>query len=439
LGFPFIFRGALDVRATTINEAMKLAAVKAIAQLAKEPVPESVIEAYGDRTLSFGPNYIIPKPLDPRLISTVSPAVAKAAVESGVAQIIIKDWDAYAQSLEKRMGHDSKLLRSITERAKIAPQKVVFAEADNYKILKAAQIVKDERIAVPILLGKKQKIQAIINQYNLDLEDVEIIDPRSEKQAAKREQYAKVLYQKRQRKGFTWPEALKAMRERNYFGAAMVEEGKADALISGLTRNYRDTIKPALEVIGKESPDSILAGMYIIITKKGPLFFADTTINMNPTAEQLVAITLMVNEAVKKFKVNPSIAMLSYSNFGSSKGDDVTKVQKAVQILHENHPEVIVDGEVQANFALNQELLKEIFSFSILADKPANTFIFPNLSSGNIAYKLMQEMTGADVVGPILLGMKHAVHILQLGSSVREIVNMVTIASVDAQSRKMKS
>jgi len=440
LGFPFIFRGALDVRATCINEEMKMAAVHAIAELARESVPESVNEAYGTKNILFGKDYIIPKPLDPRLILTVAPAVAKAAIDSGVALEKITDWDAYVEELENRLGHDSKLVRSMTERAKHNPQRVVFAEADNYKILKAAQIVRDEGIAEPILLGKKKKIANLIEQYQLDLDNVEIIDPRSEKEEERRNEFAALLYQKRQRRGMTLVEAQHEMRERNYFGATMVETGQADALISGLTRNYPDTIRPALQMIGvdKEAGVNRIAGMYILITKRGPIFLADTTINENPTSEELAEITVMAAESVKRFKMKPNVALLSFSNFGSSMGDDPEKMRRAAKILHEQHPNLTVDGEMQANFALNKELLKDIFPFSQLSGKNTNTLIFPNLSSGNIAYKLIQEMTSAEAIGPILLGMKKAVHILQLGSSVREIVNMVTIAVLDAQTRKKK-
>ena len=440
LGFPFIFRGALDVRATCINEEMKMAAVHAIAELARESVPESVNEAYGTKNILFGKDYIIPKPLDPRLILTVAPAVAKAAIDSGVALEKITDWDAYVEELENRLGHDSKLVRSMTERAKHNPQRVVFAEADNYKILKAAQIVRDEGIAEPILLGKKKKIANLIEQYQLDLDNVEIIYPRSEKEENRRNEFAELLYEKRQRRGMTLVEAQHEMRERNYFGATMVETGQADALISGLTRNYPDTIRPALQMIGvdKEAGVNRIAGMYILITKRGPIFLADTTINENPTSEELAEITVMAAESVKRFKMKPNVALLSFSNFGSSMGDDPEKMRRAAKILHEQHPNLTVDGEMQANFALNKELLKDIFPFSQLSGKNTNTLIFPNLSSGNIAYKLIQEMTSAEAIGPILLGMKKAVHILQLGSSVREIVNMVTIAVLDAQTRKKK-
>ncbi len=436
LGFPFIFRGALDVRATCINEEMKLAAVRAVAALAKEPVPEVVNEAYDEKNIVFGRDFIIPKPLDPRLITTVAPAVAKAAMDSGVAQITIDDWDEYTEGLAKRLGLDNKLLKSITQKAKRNPKTVVFAEADNYKILKAAQIVYEEGIAKPILLGKIKTIEEVAKEYNLELGDIPIIDPRSSKERDRKNKYAKLLYDKRKRRGITYTEARELMRSRNYFGSAMVETGEADALISGLTRNYRDTIRPALQVIGTDDEVRKIAGMYIIFTKQGPFFFADTTVNVNPTAQDIVDITTLVAKIIQRFKIVPRIALLSYSNFGSAEGEDAIKMREATRMLHEQHPEIIVDGEIQANFALNKELRDEIFPFSDLARKNTNTLIFPNLVSGNIAYKLMQEMGEFESMGPILLGMKKPVHILQLGSSVREIINMVTIAVTDAQTRK---
>lgn len=436
LGFPFIFRGALDVRATCINEEMKLAAVKAVADLAKEVVPEIVNEAYDEKNIIFGREFIIPKPLDPRLITTVAPAVAKAAIKSGVAQIEIEDWDAYKEELSERLGLDNKLIKNITEKAKRTPKKVVFAEADNYKTLKAAQIVHEEGIAKPILLGKVKKIEALIAEYNLDLTDIPIIDPRSSSQNERKNQYAQLLFDKRKRKGITFSEARDLMRSRNYFGSAMVEFGEADALISGLTRNYGNTIRPALQVIGTDDDVTKIAGMYILFTKQGPFFFADTTVNENPSAQDIVDITVLTASIIKKFKITPRIALLSYSNFGSASGEDALKMRKATAMLHEQHPDIIVDGEIQANFALNKELRKEIFPFSELAKKNTNTLIFPNLAAGNIAYKLMQEMAGLESIGPIVMGMKKPVHILQLGSSVSEIVNMVAIAVTDVQTRK---
>lgn len=435
LGFPFIFRGALDVRATAINESMKLAAVKALADLAKAPVPVEVTIAYGETHITFGRDYIIPKPLDYRLISHVAPAVARAAIESGVAQKRITNWDLYAEELDARLGRDNKLIQSITQRARKEPKRIVFAEADHYKILKAAQISRDDGVSIPILLGNKQRIKQLIRENGLDLEDAMIIDTRSEEEQERRNRYAEMLFEKRKRRGITYPEARKIMLERNYFGAAMVESGEADALISGLTRNYPATIKPALQVIGTDPRVSRIAGMYIIITKNGPRFLADTTVTYNPTSEELVEITLLVAQAVERFSLTPRIAMLSYSNFGSSDSEQAIKVRNAVRILHEKHPDLIVDGEIQANFAINNELLTEMFPFSKLVDQAANVFIFPNLDAGNIAYKLMQEMGVGEAIGPILLGMEKPVHILQLGSSVREIVNMITISAVDAQTR----
>ena len=435
LGFPFIFRGALDVRATEINEAMKLAAVHALADLAKEQVPVEVMVAYGETNIAFGTDYIIPKPLDYRLITAVAPAVAKAAMESGVAMHPINDWAKYEVELDKRLGRDNKLIQSITQRSRMDPKRVVFAEADHYKILKAAQMTRDDGVAIPILLGNRERIEKMIDDNGLDLEDIEIIDCRHADEEERRDRYAEAFFEKRKRRGFTYYESRKIMRERNYFGAAMVESGEADVLISGLTRNYPATIKPALQVIGTDPKIKSIAGMYVLLTKSGPLFLADTTVTYNPTAEQLVEITASVAEAVKRFRLTPRIAMLSYSNFGSSETPETIKVRDAVRILHERYPDLIVDGEIQANFALNKELLTEMFPFSKLVNKDANVLIFPNLEAGNIAYKLMQEMGVGETIGPILLGMDKPVHILQLGSSVREIVNMVTIAVVDAQTR----
>jgi len=434
LGFPYIFRGALDVRATTINEAMKIAAVKAIAELAKKSVPEAVNLAYNARNLKFGRDYIIPKPVDFRLITEVSIAVAKAAIESGVARKAIADWDAYSEELRKRLGLDDAIMRSVTNKAKSDPKRVVFAEADNYKILKAAQIVRDEKIAIPILLGNKDKIQDIIDEHALELEGVQIIDQMQEPEKTKK--YANALYKKRQRKGISERDAVKLLRDRNYFGASMVEFGEADAMISGLTKDYGTTIKPALHVIGADPMVKRVAGMYMMMTKKGPVFFGDTTVNVDPTAEELVEITLLVEKSVKQFNIKPRVALLSYSNFGSNDGIVPEKVRKAVDILHKQYPEIVVDGEMQGNFAINNELLKDNFPFSTLVNAPANTLIFPNLESGNITYKLLQELGGAEAVGPILLGLNKPVHIVQLGSSVREIVNMVTIAVVDVQAKE---
>ena len=346
-------------------------------------------------------------------------------MESGVAKKPIENWGKYQEELEQRLGLDNKIVTSLVDRARKDPQKVVFAEADNYKILKAAQIVKDEGIAIPILLGKVDRIKEMIETYELDLGDVPILDPRSRKQEELRDKFAQNFYELRQRKGYTLFEAKQIMRERNYFGTALVKWGEADAFISGITRNYPDTLRPALQIIGANSKQKNIAGMYILNTKKGPLFLADTTINFNPTAQELVDITVLTAEAIRGYKLKPRIAMLGYGNFGSSVGEDSKKVQEAVRILHKNHPDIIVDGEIQANFALNQELTGEFFPFSLLAKHRVNTLIFPNLASGNIAYKLMQQISDIETMGPILLGMKKPVHILQLGCTVREIINMV--------------
>lgn len=435
LGFPFIFRGALDVRATIINEEMKLAAVKAIAALAKESIPEEVIRAYGIKSISFGKDQFIPKPLDSRLIYHVAPAVAKAAIDSGVAQVKITDWEGYENELKNRLGLDNYIIRNITIMAQNDPKRVVFAEADNIKILKAAQTASDEGVAIPILLGDKSKIEHLMKEYSIDLYEYSIIDPKSKGEEKDRILYGKAFFEKRKRKGYTEYEAIEQMRERNHFGAMMVEMGDADAMISGLTRNYVDVVKPAMRIIGTSDDVNRIAGLYVLFTKKGPLFLADTTINTNPTAEEIADITYVVSKTIEKLKVTPKIALLSYSNFGSSKGEDAEKMAKATKILHEKYPSLIVDGEIQANFALNKELLNDKFSFSLLANKRVNTLIFPNLSSGNIAYKLLQEITEAETVGPILVGLKKPVHIVQMAATVREIVNMVKIAVVDAQIR----
>ena len=435
LGFPFIFRGAMDVRATTINEEMKLAAVKSIAALAKESIPEEVIEAYGEKNISFGREQIIPKPLDPRLIYKVAPAVAKAAVDSKVANNPIEDWDSYEMELKNRLGLDNKLIRNITQKAQNSPKRVVFAEADNIKILKAAQTAQEEGVCSPVLLGNKQVILDLIEEYSIEFSEVEITDPKSKEEKERRKQYGLEFFEKRKRKGITEFEAIQIMRERNHFAAMMVESGDVDAMISGITRNYRDVVRPAIQTVGLQKDMTKVAGMYILDTKRGPLFLADTTINLNPTAEDIAEITSNVAKTIRKFKVTPRIALLSYSNFGSSPGEDSAKMAKATKMLHENEPNLIVDGEVQANFALNNELMNEKFSFSTLSNKKVNTLIFPNLSSGNIAYKLLQEMTEGDAIGPVLVGLKKSIHVLQMGSSVREIINMVKVAVIDAQNK----
>ena len=439
LGFPYIFRGALDVRATQINEAMKLAAVRALAALAKLPVPDMVNMAYGERSLCFGRTYIIPKPFDPRLLATVAPAVAKAAMDSGVARRDISDWEAYKQELEARLGLDNNLVRVLGSKARKDPRKVVFAEADNLKVLKAAQVVRDEGLAHPILLGDERRIRRLLAENSIDAESMLIIDPRSEAMDEKRHYFGELFFRKRQRRGFNLYEAKKTMRDRNYFGCMMVETGEADALISGLTRKYPDTIRPALQVIGMEPGVKKVAGMYITMTKQGPLFLADTTINLNPTAEELADITLLTAKEVQQFNIVPRIAMLSYSNFGSSPTPEAMLVRDAVQLVKQMAPDLLVDGEVQASLAFNPEILKDNYPFSDLVQGGVNTLIFPNLSAGNIAYNLLMEVAGFDTIGPILMGLNKPVHILQLGSTVRQIVNMVAVAVVDAQGKCRKN
>jgi malate dehydrogenase (oxaloacetate-decarboxylating)(NADP+) len=440
LGFPYIFRGALDVRATRINEAMKLAAVKALAELTKTPVPDIVNMAYNESAIAFGPNYIIPKPLDPRLITAVSPAVARAAMESGVAKTPITDWEKYEIDLNKRLGIDNQLVRALGSKARKDPKRVVFADAENSKILKAAQIALDEGIAKPVLLGNPEIILDIAEKNNIPLDGLEIVNPKSEEMKAKREAYGEVFFKKRQRRGVNRYEVNKLMKDRNHFGCMMVEMGDADAMISGLSRNYPDTIRPAIQIIGTEEGVSKIAGMYIMLTKKGPLFLADTTVNFNPTAEELADITLLVAKEVRTLGITPRIAMLSYSNFGSSDTEEAIKVRTARTIVKQRNPSLIVDGEMQGIVAFNKEIMKENYPFSELAENgDVNTLIFPNLSAGNIAYNLLQEVGEADAIGPILLGLKKPVHVLQLGSSIRSILNMVMISVIDAQYKMRKT
>ncbi|WP_298904464.1 NADP-dependent malic enzyme [uncultured Psychroserpens sp.] len=437
LGFPFIFRGALDVRATKINEAMKMAAVYALAKLAKEPVPEQVNIAYGETRLTFGKDYIIPKPFDPRLIAEVPPAVAKAAMESGVAQEPIEDWEKYKDELLERLGSDNKIVRLLLNRAKLNPKRVVFAEADQLDVLKAAQIVYDEGIAIPILLGRRDKILMLMEEIEFE-GDLEIIDPKSDEEEARKNEYAKVYWEQRKRKGVTLFSAEKLMRERNYFAAMMVNEGDADALISGYSRSYPSVVKPMLELIGLASGSTRIATTNVMMTQRGPMFLSDTSININPSANDLTRIAQMTAGVVKMFGMEPVMAMISYSNFGSSKNQTATKVREAVEYLHKRHPNLVVDGELQTDFALNKEMLQDIFPFSKLAGKKVNTLIFPNLESANITYKLLKELNKADSIGPIMMGMKKPAHILQLDASVDEIVNMTAIAVIDAQQKSKK-
>ena len=437
LGFPYIFRGALDVRATKINEAMKMAAVRALAALAKESVPEQVNIAYGATKLVFGKEYIIPSPFDPRLITVVAPAVAKAAMDSGVALNHITDWKKYEEELLDRLGNDNKMVRLITNRAKMDPKKIVFAEADHLDVLKAAQIVWEEGIGFPILLGNKEIILELKAEIGFDA-DVQIIDPKINEEEARRNKFANTYWSTRQRRGISFLDAQKLMRERNYFAAMMVNEGEADALVTGHSRSYPSVVKPMLQLIEKAPGASIIATTNMMMTARGPMFLSDTAININPSADDLAKIAIMTAKTAKMFGVEPVIAMISFSNFGSSTSESAAKVREAVAYLHKNHPEMIIDGELQADFALNPEMLKAKFPFSKLAGKKVNTLIFPNLESANITYKLLKELNKVDSIGPIMLGMGKPVHIFQLGASVEEMVNMAAIAVIDAQEKEMK-
>ncbi len=437
LGFPFIFRGALDVRATGINEAMKMAAVHALANLTKKNVPEQVNIVYDEVNLTFGRDYIIPKPFDPRLIYTIPPAVAKAAMDSGIAKNPITNWDKYETELMERLGTGNKLIRQLHNRAKSNLKKIIFAEADHLDVLKAAQIVSDEQIGIPILMGNAEKINELREEIGFDA-DVTIIDPKTKEEKKRRKQFGEIYWKARQRKGVTLLNAEKLMRERNYFSAMMVNENHADCMITGYSRNYASVVKPMFELIGKEEGVSRVAACNIMLTKKGPIFLADTTININPSAEHLAKITSMTSNLVKLFGLKPHIAMLSFSNFGSTNSEQTNKMDKAVKFIHENHPNVIVDGPIQADFAFNQELLKDKFPFSKLNGKKPNVLIFPNLDAANITYKLMKELYKAESIGPIMLGFKKPVHILQLGASVDEMVNMAAIAAIDAQEKSRK-
>jgi len=434
LGFPFIFRGALDVRATSINEEMKKAAVIALADLAKEPVPEQVNIAYGETRLTFGKDYIIPKPFDPRLIAAIPPAVAKAAIESGVALAPITDWEHYEDTLLERMGSDNKIVRLLFNRAKLNPKRVVFAEADQLNVLKAAQIVLEEGVATPILLGRRDEIERLMEELEFD-DEVLIIDPKSDESSIQKNKYAEIYWKQQQRKGITLLAAQKLMRERNYFAAMMVNEGDADALISGYSSNYGSVLKPMLNLIGMAPGTTRIAATNVMITQRGPMFLSDTAININPSADDLIKIAQMTSGVVKMFGIEPVMAMISYSNFGSSKDQTATKVREAVSYLHRRHPDLLVDGELQTDFALNSDMLKENFPFSRLANKKVNTLIFPNLESANITYKLLKELNKAESIGPIVMGLRKPVHILQLGASVDEIVNMTAVAVVDAQQK----
>ena len=435
LGFPFIFRGALDVRATKINEEMKMAAVKALADLAKESVPEQVNIAYGVTSLSFGRNYIIPKPFDPRLISRVPLAVAKAAIKSGVSTNPIKDWNRYKEELESRLGSNQKIVRLIHDRAKSAPKRLVFAEADQLDVLKAAQIVQEEGIAQTVLLGNRETIEDLKQTINFEM-DVQIIDPKERKESKRRKLYSKIFWHDQKRRGYTKYDAKRLMRERNYFAAMMIKNKDADAMISGYSRNYPSVIKPILEIIPKSKGIKRVAATNLMLTQRGPIFLSDTSININPSAKELAKIAQMTAQTAKMFGLQPVLAMLSYSNYGSSEFPEAQKITEAVKYLHRYYPDIDVDGPVQSDFALNKEMLKSRFPFSQLSKKNVNTLIFPNLDSANITYKLMKELNGTLSIGPILMGLNAPVHILQLGASVQEIVNMAALAVVDAQQKR---
>ncbi len=439
LGFPFIFRGALDVRATKINEEMKMAAVHALADLTKANVPEQVNITYNEKNIKFGKNYIIPKPFDTRLISEIPPAIAKAAMESGVARKPITNWDAYREELEERLGTGSKLMRLITSRAKSDPKKVVFAEADHLNVLKAAQITYDEGIAIPILLGDKEVISELMKELDFEADsetDIEIIDPKCSSEDKRRNHFADAYFERKQRKGLTLLEAQKWMRERNYFAAMMVNENYADALVTGFSRSYPTVVKPMIELIGKIKGIKKVAATNLMLTDRGPLFLSDTAINISPDVQELIEITRMTNKTMKLFGLQPNLAMVSFSNFGSSKSDSATKMNKAVSYLHNNYPEICIDGELQADFALNTTMRAEKFPFSKIQNKKVNGLIYPNLEAANISYKLLKEIHKAESIGPIIMGLQKPAHLLQLGASVDEIVNMVCIAVVDAQERE---
>ncbi len=435
LGFPFIFRGALDVRATKINEEMKMAAVHALANLTKESVPEQVNITYGQTNIQFGKEYIIPKPFDHRLITEVPPAVAKAAMDSGVAKKPITDWDAYKELLEERLGTGNKLMRMLTARAKSNPKKVIFAEADHLDVLKAAQIVYDDGIAIPILLGKKEIIEELMQEINFEA-DLEIIDPKLDAEKERKDRFAKVYWESRKRKGITYINARKLMRERNFFAAMMVNEGEADALITGYSRSYPSVAKPMIELIGKAEGVIRVAATNIMMTERGPMFFSDTAFNINPNEQELVQIAQMTARVMKIFGIKPVLAMLSHSNFRSVQSKSAIKVSNAIAYMHKHYPDIIIDGDIQADFALSKSLRDGQFPFTKLHNKQVNGLIFPNLNSANISYKLLKQLNKIDSIGPIVMGLNKPVHILQLGASVDEIVNMVCVAVVDAQENR---
>lgn len=438
LGFPFIFRGALDVKAKAINEEMKIAAVYALAELAKKEVPESVNAAYKSKNLVFGKEYIIPKPLDPRLITTVAPAVARAAIETGVARVNITDWKTYEIDLMKRMGIYNQLVNSVRMKARMDPKKIVFGFCGHYNLLKAAQMVASGGIAKPAILGNEKAIENLAKANNLKLEGIEIIDPRSKSHVSRRKEFSEKLFNKRKRKGLTYQESCDLMLNNNYFGISLVEAGLADGYLSGCTAKYSDVIRPSVQIVGYNNSLNHIAGMYVVMTKRGPFFFADSTVNIQPSGQILANTTLLVANEVRKFGLEPKVAMVSYSNFGWIREGSPRRVQEAIEILHRDYPDLVVDGEMQADFAFDKNLRHEHYPFSKLEGHDINTIIFPNLSSGNIAYKMMQALGEAEIIGPIMLGLKKPVHIIQINSTVRDIVNMAAIAVVDAQSTSDK-
>tara|TARA_B100000029_G_scaffold128260_1_gene121804 strand:+ start:2264 stop:4546 length:2283 start_codon:yes stop_codon:yes gene_type:complete len=438
LGFPFIFRGALDVRATKINEEMKKAAVIALANLAKKPVPEQVNVAYGEtKRLVFGKDYIIPKPFDPRLITEVPPAVAKAAIDSGVAREPIEDWDRYIEILDSRIGKDTKLMRLIHRRAKSRLKTLIFGESDQLDVLKAAQICKEDGIVEPILMGRKRVIKKLMKSIDFN-EKVQIIDPKDKEQEKRISKYSKVLFENLKRKGKTQKDVKQMLRDRIYFGSMMVLSGDADCMLAGYSRSYPSAFIPILSTIGKSKGIKRVSATNLMLTKQGPLFLSDTSLNINPNAEQLAKIAINTAKTVKMFGIEPVIGILSFSNFGSSDSEEAEKISSAIKILHKKNPEIIVDGPIQSDFALNKEMLKDRFPFSNLNGRKVNTLIFPNLDSANISYKIIKELDDAISIGPILIGLNRPVHILQLGASVEEIVNMAAISAIDSQRRKVR-
>jgi malate dehydrogenase (oxaloacetate-decarboxylating)(NADP+) len=429
LGFPFIFRGALDVRATAINEEMKMAATMALSKLAREKVPEMVIRAYGGTDFEFGKEYIIPKPFDPRVLWYVAPAVAKAAIETGVSKITKMDWTAYEEKLKERLGLSKEIIRVMIHKAQKLPKKVVYPEGEEEKIIRAAHVVYDDNIAYPVLLGNEKVIRDSIDRLGFDQKCFAVVDPESSNE---RQKYAEAFFKKRQRKGATLVDSKDLLKKPNYFGSMMVEMGEADALISGLTTSYPNTIRPALQCVGIKEGLKVVSGLYIVIAKQEVYFFADTTVNVNPNADELAEIAICAADTVREFDIVPKIAMLSFSNFGSAPYPDSIKVKEATKIVKQKRPDLIVDGEMQADSAVVPEIIEKNFPFSNLKGR-ANILVFPDLNAGNIAYKLMARIGQATVIGPVLMGMRKPIHVLQRGATVDDIINMTAIAVVEAK------